>query len=45
MWSVLHTPDVEDFDLDDCVEEWCKMNGFKLISCDGSGYDDGYEPN
>ena len=31
--------------LDECVEEWCKMNGFKFISCDGSGYDDGYEPN
>ena len=40
-----YEPAVEDFYLDDCVEEWCKMNGFKFISCDGSGYDDGYEPN
>jgi hypothetical protein len=40
-----YEPAVEDFYLDDCVEEWCKMNGFTPISCDGSGYDDGYEPN
>ena len=40
-----YEPVVEDFYIDDCVEEWCEKNGFKYISCDGSGYDDGYEPN
>jgi hypothetical protein len=28
-----------------CVKEWSSKNGFDFISCDGDGYDGGYEPN
>ena len=40
-----YQPTVEDFEIDHRVEEWCKRNGFEVISCEGSGYDDGYEPS
>ena len=39
-------PYVEDYseNLSDEVEEWCQENGFKLISVEGDGYSDDYEP-
>ena len=40
-----YQPVVEDFDIDDYVNEWCKKNGFAIVSCEGDGYDDGYEPS
>lgn len=40
-----YQPTAEDFDIYDRTNEWCRKNGFKLISCEGDGYDDGYEPN
>lgn len=40
-----YQPVVEDFDIDDRINEWCKKNGFVFISCEGNGYDDGYEPS
>ena len=40
-----YQPVVEDFEIEYCVEEWCKKNGFKLISCEGDGSDSGYEPD
>ena len=39
-----YEPVVEDFEIDSYVEDWCKKNGFKLISCEGDGRDEGYEP-
>jgi hypothetical protein len=40
-----YEPVVEDFDAEYYVEAWCKENGFDYISCEGNGYDDGYEPD
>lgn len=40
-----YQPVVEDFEAEYCVKEWSRKNGFDFISCDGDGYDDGYEPN
>ncbi|MCD8223398.1 MAG: hypothetical protein LUC99_00855 [Clostridiales bacterium] len=39
-----YQPVVEDFDIDYYVSEWCEKHGFKMISCDGTGEDGGYEP-
>ena len=40
-----YQPCVEDFMTDrDPVGTWCEENGFKLVACEGDGYDDGYEP-
>lgn len=41
-----YQPVVEDFggNLEYCLEEWCKENGFEFASCEGDGDDDGYEP-
>ena len=39
-----YQPVVEDFEVNYYVEEWCKACGFELISCEGTGEDDGYEP-
>lgn len=39
-----YQPVEEDFEIEDYVKEWCKKNNFRFISCDGSGTDDGYEP-
>lgn len=40
-----YQPVVEDFMADRCaVSGWCRKNGFELIACEDSGYDDGYEP-
>jgi hypothetical protein len=40
-----YEPVVEDFEIESCIAEWCKKNGFKLVSCEGEGHDDGYEPS
>jgi len=39
-----YQPVVEDFEIDYYVEKWGKDNGFDLISCEGSGEDQGFEP-
>lgn len=39
-----YEPVVEDFELTYDVTEWCKKNGFEVISCDGDGSNGGYEP-
>lgn len=39
-----YEPVVEDFEIDYCVEEWSKNNGFEVISCEGIGDDSGYIP-
>lgn len=38
-----YQPCVEDFFLEDCIERWCRKNGFEVISCEGSGYDDDFQ--
>lgn len=40
-----YQPVVEDFEAEYCVKEWSGKNGFNFISCDGDGYDGGYEPD
>jgi len=40
-----YQPVVEDFELEYCVKDWCKKNGFEVVSCEGDGRDSGYEPN
>lgn len=40
-----YQPVVEDFEIDDRIQYWCRENGFKLVSCEGDGYDDEYEPS
>ena len=41
-----YQPYVEDYycNLKSNLEYWGKSNSFEFISCEGSGYDDGYEP-
>lgn len=41
-----YQPVVEDYDsnLESNLEDWGKSNGFEFVSCDGDGFDDGYEP-
>ena len=39
-----YQPVVEDFELEYDVKVWAKKNGFNVISCNGDGRDDGYEP-
>ena len=39
-----YQPVVEDFDVEYHVTEWSKANRFEVVSCDGDGDDDGYEP-
>lgn len=39
-----YQPVVEDFELEYHATEWCKKNGFELVSCEGTGRDEGYEP-
>lgn len=39
-----YQPVVEDFDAGYYVQKWSEKNGFQLLSWDGSGDDDGYEP-
>ena len=38
-----YQPVVEDFELDYYLKDWCKKNGFKVISCEGDGDDSGFE--
>ena len=40
-----YQPVVEDFELESYVNDWCKNNGFKIISCEGEGDDSGFEPD
>lgn len=40
-----YQPVVEDFELEYYLKEWCKKNGFKIISCEGEGDDSGFEPD
>ena len=40
-----YEPVAEDFELEYCVKDWCKKNGFELLSCKGDGGDDGFEPS
>lgn len=41
-----YQPVVEDYgsNLEYDLSKWCKENGFELVSCEGDGYDGGYEP-
>lgn len=41
-----YQPVVEDYcsNLESNLKDWSKSNGFVFISCEGDGYDDGYEP-
>ena len=41
-----YQPVVEDFssNMEYDIPEWCKRNGFEFVSCEGDGYDGGYEP-
>lgn len=41
-----YQPTVEDYagNLESNLKYWSELNGFDFISCNGSGYDDGYEP-
>ena len=40
-----YQPVVEDFEFDYYLAEWCKKNGFEIVSYKGDGHDDGYEPS
>ena len=39
-----YEPVAEDFELDYHLGEWCGKNGFHLVSWEGEGYDEGFEP-
>ncbi len=41
-----YQPVVEDFgiNMNYDLPKWCSENGFEVVSCDGDGGDDGYEP-
>ena len=39
-----YPPVAEDFELQYYLESWCEKNGFNLVSWEGNGYDDDYEP-
>ena len=40
-----YQPVVEDFEFDYYLAEWCRKNGFEIVSYEGDGHDDGYEPS
>ena len=40
-----YEPVAEDFELEAYLEDWCDENGFEIVSCEGDGGDDGYEPD
>ena len=40
-----YQPVVEDFEFDYYLEKWCEKNGFEIVSYEGDGHDDGYEPS
>lgn len=39
-----YQPVVEDFEIAAWTTDWCRENGFEIISCEGEGYDDGFDP-
>ncbi|MBP5293195.1 MAG: hypothetical protein J6023_03600 [Clostridia bacterium] len=39
-----YPPNAEDFEMDYALESWCEENGFDLVSWEGDGYDDDFEP-
>ncbi|MBR6410783.1 MAG: hypothetical protein IKS35_05310 [Clostridia bacterium] len=41
-----YQPVVEDFgdNLEYDLKKWCEQTGFEIVSCDGDGDDEGYEP-
>lgn len=39
-----YPPVGDDFDAEGCIETWCYKNGFSLLSFNGVGETDGYEP-
>lgn len=39
-----YQPVVEDFELECHIRDWCKKNGFELLSYEGDSRDEGYEP-
>ena len=39
-----YQPVIEDFELEYRVKNWCRQNGFDLVSCEGHGNDDVYVP-
>ena len=39
-----YQPVVEDFEIGIWLEDWCEGHGFTVVSCEGEGRDDGYEP-
>ncbi len=39
-----YQPVLEDFALEHNVKDWCKKNGFELVSYEGDGRDGGYDP-
>lgn len=39
-----YEPVVEDFEAEYYVKSWCQKNGFEMLSFEGDGHDDGYEP-
>lgn len=40
-----YQPVVEGFEIDYRVADWSRKSGFEVISCEGDGHDDGYEPD
>lgn len=40
-----YEPVAEDFEADYYTSDWCIKNGFEMISCDGDGRTDDYEPD
>ena len=40
-----YQPVVEDFEFDYYLAEWCRKNGFEIVSYESDGHDDGYEPS
>ena len=39
-----YAPMAEDFDAEDRAAAWCRENAFRLIQCEGMGYDGEYTP-
>ena len=39
-----YEPVVEEFSFESNLEDWCNINRFKILKCEGSGYDGGYTP-
>jgi len=39
-----YQPVVEDFEAEHYTRDWCSKHGFELVSFEGEGWDDGFEP-